>query len=1323
MVGLLGTLQHAGAAPITVAFDGSAANGPSAEPRTTPDGRCIVYYSAASNLTPLDTQGGVNVYVFDRQQGVNSIISISQNPGSGILGDGDSTHADISDDSRYVVFESRAANLVPGDTEGRADIFLFDRQTGALQRLTAGAAGDSGSPRISGDGRYVAFQSSARLTEGDRNAYDDVYRIDLSTGTTTLISRAPGGEPANGHCRRPAISRDGTMIAFQSDATNLVPGDRNNATDVLLYNGVSGALKLVSSVNMAFSPDGLDGGHGSTTGNGASVQPAITDDGRLVAFASDATNLGPEDHNGVRDIYVCDSATGAASLVSVSFFGEQGDGISERPDISPDGSIVGFESDATNLTEFDDNGIRDAFSVNLQTGQVGRLSAIASAEMDSPSGFGMVAVADGRMDDPEVFNELPGGFDDTGPGGDDGTIIPAACSMVPFCEVRDSNNMPATSFHVEPGQELRYVITGRTLCLGRVLTMDLMPNTMLPPGATQTPALPQVGAPGGRVPSEFSWTPTAGDTGLHEVHYRIVDNLGRTGTCTIPITVGMCDAPPVCDIDYTGPSTVDVGSPVSFTLTAQAFCEDQPALVEALSLPAGAVTTPMLPAMSNGGAPLVIQVDWTPQPADIGKTRVFSFRTTDAFDQTSECGLMFDVAGTVCDENPVCEISGPMMISAVPGDTITFDVAGSTPCPMLTLTLDTKTLPDGATLTPMTPVVGQPGAGVMTGFSWTVTAADFGSHDAVFTITDDLGRFSTCGVTIDVGACEDAPVCDTPDGDDFIVFMNEMVTFTVRGSSQCPGSVLTLDSDSIPLGAVVLEGLPVVGQPGQPVLATFQWAPDIDGVFTVPFTVTDQTGQSSMCSVEISVVDCDLFPELTVVPDEPFVVAPGDLVAFTAAGTTQCPKTGLLMQFNNVPSGATVTPNPILESGPEEDVGGLFQWIPGNDDAGNDFLVDITLTDTFGRSVSDSVMISVMTECFETEPNNTQEEANVVDADCVYISGKLQKNPAVECEPDTFLVLFNKSNTIINRDDNGGEAGNGWASGLTDLGIRNDNAPRPMGDGGDGLIVNGDGTLSVRIGVTGRPDGLDGVFNGLFLNSAHGQLGAFRLTVTFKNINGAPIVPIGFPTSAPLENPVVYEDVFITGSEAFRINYTAPLGTAKVDVQIDNVVASTTVCDDVDFITIRGLVPLCDYCITQVGGIDCECRPTDINMGWFDKLGEIILTDDNSGPVPGYADLCVVADINGRATIAITGTGDDNFDGLADAWEDASGRASVECPELRHGHGVCGCWTVCVMVTGPHGGSAASVGVDEQRALGDLNTDGRVDSADLAILLGHMQAN
>ena len=1322
--------QAALSAPITVDRDGNMADGPSRNASITPDGRYVVYESLATNLTPIRTDGLSNIFLYDQLLDFNAIVSLTGVQGAATFADGPCHNPDIDHEARFIVFDSVASNLVMDDNNGLSDVFLLDRFTGAVTRISTGSTGKelahaSANPSISGNGQCIIFQTKAAIdTDADRNNDFDIYLYDRLAGTTRLISKAIAGSAGNGPSINATISDDGSAVAFESKASDLVLQDKNQASDVFVLSNASPRIALVSASVNRMGVNDVDAIALSASANAASMSPAISSDGRVIAFASDATDLAGADTNGARDIYLVDTFARSCELVSINYLGAQANGDCNRPALSPSGDFVGYESLATNLTPFDTNGITDAFLLNRSTGQVGRISAPASDEMESATGFGMVAIGGhvsnagdprGVADVPVIVNELPGDTGETGPG--DGMIVPGACTLPPRCLLA-----PASDFFVDPGQQVSFTVDATTLCRGRILRIDRL--TGLPLGAIQDPEVPFAGEISEEPSTTLTWTPTEADIGVHTFEYQVTDNVGRISRCTATVTVGRCDDTPSCDIQLISNQVVNAGQPVTMLVNAQGFCEGQPVTLNVLEAPMNAMAEPPLPLVGVDDGPIQTQVDWLPMLGDIGM-HIFRFETIDAFGQTSMCAVTITVEDPMCGFDPTCEITGPELIQAVPGDAISFSITGTTLCLDEVLTLDVTSLPSGAVLTPMLPATGAVGADVQSSFSWTPTADDAGMHEVRFIVTDGLDRTSTCTVTIDVGPCANDPVCESPDGDHFIVFMNEMLSFTVRGTSDCPDAVLTLDSGSLPDGAVVLEGLPLVGDPGQPVVGTFRWAPGIDGVFNVDFSVTDQTGQSSVCSFEISVVDCDLFPELTVDPDEMFLVAPGDLVTFRADGTTQCPKTGLSMTFNNLPPGAIITPDPTLDAGAEEDVGGIFEWIPSASDIGIDFTVDITLTDTFGRSVDDQIEISVTMICAEVEVNDTPEQANVIDADCVYFSGKLQKNPIIVCEADTYLTLFDKDNRIINRDDNGSDFGNGWASGLTDLGIHAGSSPGPFGDGGAGLINNGDGTFSLRMGITGRPDGLDGLFNGLFLNTAHGQLGRFSVTVTFKNINGQTIVPIGFPASAPTENPVTYEGEFTTGAEAFRINYTAPLGTALVDIQIDNLIEDETICDDVDFFVIRGLIPLCDYCITQVGGIDCECRPTDLNLGWFDKLGHIIDTDDNSGPVVGYADLCIVADINGRALIAVSGAGDNDFNGLADAWEDASSRAPAECAEPPHAHGVCGCYTLCIMASGPHAATQqnATTVDSEQQHVGDLNGDNRVDVADLAQLLGNMQSN
>jgi hypothetical protein len=160
---------------------------------------------------------------------------------SGNEGNGNSLRAAISADGRYVAFMSWASNLVPGDTNGSADVFVHDLQTGATTRLSVDSDGnqgngDSWNPAISADGRYVAFQSwASNLVPGDTNGSADVFVHDLQTGATTRLSVDSSGNEGNDESYDPAVSADGRYVAFESLASNLVPGDTNDEWDIFVH--------------------------------------------------------------------------------------------------------------------------------------------------------------------------------------------------------------------------------------------------------------------------------------------------------------------------------------------------------------------------------------------------------------------------------------------------------------------------------------------------------------------------------------------------------------------------------------------------------------------------------------------------------------------------------------------------------------------------------------------------------------------------------------------------------------------------------------------------------------------------------------------------------------------------------------------------------------------------------------------------------------------------------------------------------------------------------------------------------------------------------
>jgi Tol biopolymer transport system component len=322
-------------------------------PSMSADGRFVAFYSYASNLVAGDTNDNFDVFVHDRTTGQTSRVSAASD---GDQANHSSYDPSISADGRYVAFESGASNLVAGDTNGAGDVFVHDRQTGITSRVSVSSDGDQANeinhfPSISADGRYVAFVSYAsNLVPGDTNGKADVFVHDRQTGTTSRVSVRSNGDQGIGRSWTPSISSDGRYVAFVSGASNLVSGDTNGKTDVFVHDRTTGQT---SRVNVRSNGDQANHPSGST--------PSISAHGRYVAFRSGASNLVPGDTNHAVDVFVHDRTTGQTRRVSVRSNGNQANDNSLYPSISADGRYAAFYSDATNLVPGDTNGVPDVF--------------------------------------------------------------------------------------------------------------------------------------------------------------------------------------------------------------------------------------------------------------------------------------------------------------------------------------------------------------------------------------------------------------------------------------------------------------------------------------------------------------------------------------------------------------------------------------------------------------------------------------------------------------------------------------------------------------------------------------------------------------------------------------------------------------------------------------------------------------------------------------------------------------------------------------------------------------------------------------------------
>jgi Tol biopolymer transport system component len=293
---------------------------------------------------------------------------------SGTQGNGWCDGAALSGDGRYVAFASSARNLVAGDTNGHEDVFVHDRTTGITERVSvdsSGAQGDGMSinAAISSDGSRVAFSSYAtNLDALDTNGVLDVFVHDRSTGVTERISLDSSGNQGGDWSDCASLSSDGRFVAFTSAATNLVAGDTNGADDVFVRDRAAGTTERVS----------VDGSGGEGDGESDSGDGAISGDGNVVAFSSFATNLVAFDRNGWADVFVRDRAAGTTVRASVASNGAEAGSTSAHASLSADGKVVAFWSLASNLVPGDTNVAEDVFVHELATSLTERVSVSTS---------------------------------------------------------------------------------------------------------------------------------------------------------------------------------------------------------------------------------------------------------------------------------------------------------------------------------------------------------------------------------------------------------------------------------------------------------------------------------------------------------------------------------------------------------------------------------------------------------------------------------------------------------------------------------------------------------------------------------------------------------------------------------------------------------------------------------------------------------------------------------------------------------------------------------------------------------------------------------
>ncbi len=367
---------------ISAAVNGNPGNDDSVVAVVSDDGNFVAFDSWASDLVTAATNGSNDTNswrdVFLRDRANQRTIRVSQGA-AGAQGICSAPNSDdescnsfdpsISADGKVIAFGS-LARLSAADIDDAADIYVMNLRGGApvltLVTKTGSARPASeatGGPSLSADGNYVVFSSDASTLGGgtDSGQVSDIFRADLSTATPTIkkITLTQAAGEANGASIQPTINGDGSIIAFASSASDLVAGVGGGVNQIYVATNLGAATPAVKHVSV--SPSFADG-------NGNSGLPALSRDGKFVAFHSEATNLDGTnpDANNATDVFVLQIGV-AIKRVSGEFLNgggfQEGNGLSQAPAINQDGSLVIYYSDATNLVTGDTNGVRDAFVV------------------------------------------------------------------------------------------------------------------------------------------------------------------------------------------------------------------------------------------------------------------------------------------------------------------------------------------------------------------------------------------------------------------------------------------------------------------------------------------------------------------------------------------------------------------------------------------------------------------------------------------------------------------------------------------------------------------------------------------------------------------------------------------------------------------------------------------------------------------------------------------------------------------------------------------------------------------------------------------------
>jgi Tol biopolymer transport system component len=367
-----------------------------------------VVFLSNNALVPDDTNGTADIYVRDRLEGTTQRVSVDS--------DGNqraefSTIPRISGSGRYVAFLSQAS-FVPEDSNSHLDVYRHDLVTGETELVSANLSGQApkqgadGRLDISADGRWVVFSSRAHSLTAEEHAHRSIFVRDMDNDVTNLVSINRVGNAANHRSDLPSISDDGRFICFNSNATNLKGAHLDNrAPEIFVRDMTQKRLELISVDRNGAEP---------TKPSGICD---ISNNGRFVAFDSTAPNLTAGDTDQNNDVLMRDRRRNSTTLISIKAHGDQTRRPSWRPRISPDGNYVTYTSEAT-LVPGELNDARDAYLWNRQTKTNAWVSA---APVDFQDGDASYAEGVSRGGTVTAFMSTSGfvAEDTNRPGGDD----------------------------------------------------------------------------------------------------------------------------------------------------------------------------------------------------------------------------------------------------------------------------------------------------------------------------------------------------------------------------------------------------------------------------------------------------------------------------------------------------------------------------------------------------------------------------------------------------------------------------------------------------------------------------------------------------------------------------------------------------------------------------------------------------------------------------------------------------------------------------------------------------------------------------------------